>query len=173
MNSSDFNVNFRRFFLELPLGFLKFTRIKNFLNCNTIPRDRFFQTGRDTGSRPKNGIPQAGSRNLRTLVLLSHFSHNRQSGKKYLRLNLKLQPRLIDSLPEIHNGLKDILEWKDNATNKKCNDLILRIESSTFMVTIISLKWILDRVDPLVKKLRNSSSNHLEQGPATGGSTKY
>ena len=70
--------------------------------------------------------------------------------------------RLIDSLPEIHNALKDILEWEDNATNKKCDDLILRIESSVFMVTIFSLKWILDRVDPLVKKLQNSSSNHLE-----------
>ena len=44
---------------KLSLGFLKFTRIKIFLNCNTIPRDRFLQTGRDTGSRilPKKRDP--------------------------------------------------------------------------------------------------------------------
>lgn len=70
--------------------------------------------------------------------------------------------RILDCYEEVYLSLLEISKWGDRSTSQKANELVSRMESMRTIYSLCTLNWITVRINPLVKTLQNSASNHIE-----------
>lgn len=70
--------------------------------------------------------------------------------------------RILDCYKEVYMTLDSMRKWEDRATSRRANELLMKMESTRTIYSLCTLNWITTRIDPLVKTLQKSTSNHIE-----------